>query len=300
MITLPRLTALLGVAAVSCLVSSAMALSPDRIYDSIPNKLPGNVVSLGFEATTAKEFGDGLVFTTGSGGAIHEVSVVLSSWGCVAGHWNSDDCVTPVGRRFKHPITLNIYEVETGGPNGPDGFKIGDLLYTATETFNIPYRPSVDHTHCTGGRWYSNSEKTCYNGFAAKFAFKLPPNLVAVPERAIVTFAYNTTHYGYSPIGEGAACYSSSGGCPYDSLNVSADGDGGPIGGVVDSNGTFVNYALPSQYCSPHVYEGDVAQIDTTTDPCGWAGYHPQIEVQAMDRHKQLSVSSNRRARSSR
>ena len=49
----------------------------------------------------------------------------------------------------------------------------------------------------------------------------------------IWTVAFNTTHDGYTPIGEGAACFGSSSGCAYDSLNVGATTfAGAPYAGV--------------------------------------------------------------------
>jgi hypothetical protein len=36
----------------------------------------------------------------------------------------------------------------------------------------------------------------------------------------VFRIAYNTTHFGYAPIGESASCYGTSGGCGFDSLNV--------------------------------------------------------------------------------
>jgi hypothetical protein len=43
---------------------------------------------------------------------------------------------------------------------------------------------------------------------------------VSLPDTVVYGIAYNTSHYGPNPIGEADACYTSSGGCPYDSLNI--------------------------------------------------------------------------------
>ena len=67
-------------------------------------------------------------------------------------------------------------------------------------------------------------DSTCKNGKAVKITAGL--GSLDLPEKAIISVEYDTTHYGYEPIGEGAPCFSSSGGCPYDSLNVGVgDGD---------------------------------------------------------------------------
>jgi hypothetical protein len=247
------------------------------IYSSIPKKLPGNVASVGPEAYAYKEFGDGLVFTAGPDSKFNEVRVVLSSWGCTQGRWHLLNCVTsPKGKTFKQAVTMNIYSVidVAGVPTK------GTLLATQTKTFDVPYRPSANNTKCTGtnaGKWYSDRDEVCYNGIASIIEFDISSQRVAVPNRAIVTFAYNSTHYGPMPVGESAACYSSNPGCPYDSLNISSDGPGGYIGSVIDPNGDFVNFYSPTYYCQPHVWQGDVVQLDNTAG-C-WAGYHPQIEV---------------------
>ena len=258
---------------------------PNVIYSSIPNPLPGNIASEGPEAYAFKEIGDGLVFTPGSGGVFHKVRVILSSWGCTSGHWYSSDCTTKPGATFSHPITLNIYSViDIGGiPTR------GTVLATVTKTFDIPYRPSSDPAKCPAdyagfSRWYSDKEKTCYHGLANQVEFDIGNLNLAVPDKVIIGVAFNSSHYGYVPIGESAPCYTSSGGCPYDSLNVSTDGPGGLVGSVIDPNGIFINYTSPSSYCPGHVYQGDNIQLDTG-ESC-WAGYHPQIEMVAKERNK--------------
>jgi hypothetical protein len=253
------------------------------IYSSIPKRLPGNIASVGPEAYAFKEVGDGLVFAPGAGGTLDDVTVILSSWGCKTGRWYTNDCATPKGAKFSQPITLNVYAVidVAGVPTR------GALLATVSKTFDIPYRPSVNTVKCTGGRWYSEKEDVCYNGLAVPIEFDLSRLRVAVPAKVIVGVAYNSTHYGYAPIGEATTCYSSSGGCPYDSLNVGTDGAGARIGSVTDPNGIFINYVRPTDYCQPHVYQGDIMQLDNTAG-C-WAGFHPQIEVTSEARKRQRS-----------
>jgi hypothetical protein len=255
------------------------------IYSSIPKRLPGNVASVGAEAVAFKEVGDGLVFTPGAGGTLDGVRVILSSWGCKAGHWFSNDCATPRGATFSQTITLKVYSVIdiAGTPTA------GSVLATKTRTFSLPYRPSADPARCptAPGKWFSVPDQTCYNGFAVPIAFDLSDLHVAVPAKVIVGLAYNTTHFGYQPIGESAPCFTSSGGCPYDSLNVSSDGAGARIGSVIDPNGIFINYAFPSSYCQPHIDQGNVIQLDT--GPGCWTGFHPQIEVVSQERRKDRS-----------
>jgi hypothetical protein len=257
------------------------------IYSSIPKKLPGNVASVGPEAYAYREVGDGLVFIPGAGGVLDEISVIMSSWGCVTGHWYSNDCATPRGAKFNQSITLKVYSViDVGGPPVPTP---GTVLATLTKTFNIPYRPSADPARCpaTPSKWFSERDDTCYNGIASPITFDLSSLRVPVPARIIVGVSYNSSHYGYAPIGESPACYTSSAGCPYDSLNVATDGNP-RIGSVVDPDGIFINYAFASSYCQPH--PANVFQLDS--GPGCWTGFHPQIEVVSKGRSK---YRSNRR-----
>ena len=185
-----------------------------RIYDNIPRPLPGNLVSIGFEATGTSEFGDRVRFA-GTARSATSATVTMSSFGCQAGHWYSSDCVTAPGATFSHPITLSLYRVGPG--NQP-----GALLGTITRTFAIPYRPSADNIRCTGtnaGKWFSASDHTCYNGKATNITFNLKSLHLTLPNQIIFGVAYNTTHYGYSPRVL-APCNTSPGGCGYDSLNV--------------------------------------------------------------------------------
>lgn len=276
-----------GLAAVATLVfvvspfqftaTTAGAGNPNVIYNSIPKPLPGNVVSAGLEASAFKELGDGIVFALGAGGTFDHVSVVLSSWGCTSGHWYSFDCITqPPAATFNQRITLNIYSIAPGPPPSPV-----TLLVSATQSFDIPYRPSSDQTRCAGDaqRWYSDRDKTCYHGLAVPIDFDLSALHVPIPEKVIVGVAFNSTHYGYSPIGESAPCFTSSGGCPYDSLNISTDGTAALIGSVLDPNGIFVNWINAGSTCS-HKGATGVLALDT---PC-WTDLHPQIEVTATGR----------------
>ena len=183
------------------------------IYNNTQNPLPGNVDSYGYEASGTSEFGDRIMFAPGTGRSLTTVVETMSSFGCQAGHWYSGDCVTTPGATFSHPIKLNIYNVVAGN-------QVGSLIGSVTQTFAIPYRPSADNINCTGaniGKWYDASSATCFNGKASNITFNLSG--LSVPNQVIFGIAYNTTHYGYSPILV-APCNASPGGCGYDSLNV--------------------------------------------------------------------------------
>jgi hypothetical protein len=65
--------------------------------------------------------------------------------------------------------------------------------------------------------------KSCFNGLATNVTFAFAGE--TLPNSVTYAIAYDTTHYGFSPIGESAACFTSSGGCGYDSLNVAVSSD---------------------------------------------------------------------------
>lgn len=232
-------------------VASPAFAASTVIYNNIPSPQPGNLPSLGYEATQTFEFGGQVQFADTNRND-PSVTVLMSSWGCESGHWNTGDCLTTPGATFSEPVTLNIYEVDAG--NLP-GAKIGTL----TQTFNIPYRPSASAT-CGDGRWSDGT--TCYNGFATPITFSLTG--LILPDKVIIGVAYNTSHYGISPIGESAACYISSGGCGYDSLNVAV-------------------IAPPSVGTLPFpddVYLSNLGNTALHLDS-GWTGLQPAIKIEA-------------------
>src|ERR1044071_1749531 len=104
-----------AVAAVFALPAAAVA--PTTVYDNIPSPQPGNVSSMPFEASSSSEFG-GAVQLASTERQNPVVTVLMSSWGCVSGHWNSGDCSTPAGATFSEPITLNVYNLGSGGAVG--------------------------------------------------------------------------------------------------------------------------------------------------------------------------------------
>lgn len=239
---------------------------PTVAYDSIPSPLKA-VSSIGFEATQGLEFGDGVNLT--HGGKLLHVRYVLSSWACQTGRWYSHDCATSgAAANFPMAFTLNVYAVDNAQPS-----HVGALLTSRTNSFNIPYRPSSNASRCPGGEtFFSRPDNACVHGLANVIEFDMDDLKVTVPNQIIVSLSYNTTHYGPHPIGESAPCYTSSGGCGYDSLNVSADGNGGPIGSPVDPNGVFASFTSTADYCAP---TGLGFRLDT---PC-WTGEHPQMEI---------------------
>ncbi|HEY3336589.1 MAG TPA: hypothetical protein VGK16_15260 [Candidatus Limnocylindrales bacterium] len=197
-----RLSILLAIVA-SLTLSGSVLAGPDKpiVYSTLaPNPLHGNMPSLGAEAYGFVSIGQNV--TIAAGKSLSNVVVTMSSWGCESGSWYAGDCVTTPGATFSVPITLTVAGVAT------------------TRTFDIPYRPSAS-PKCLGedaGKWFDNALKGCFNGYALNVTF--PRSAQALPTTFGVVIAYSTSHYGPSPIGEATDCYTTSGGCGYDSLNV--------------------------------------------------------------------------------
>lgn len=242
--------------------SSGPALADDgngkgkRIYDSL--EIAGNVPSQAFEATSTSEFGDQITFA-GRARTLAAVTVTLSSWGCQTGHWYSGDCATQPGATFDHPITLNIYQLGAG--NAP-----GALIATRTQTFAIPYRPSAD-ARCGDGRWFDRKGATCFNGFETFVTFEFDSQQVTLPNTVIYGIAYNTSHYGAQPIGESAACYTSSGGCGYDSLNVGFASKV-KVGSKPLPDTAYLSSTWSGAYCDKGLAGTGFLRLDSPTSAC--------------------------------
>jgi len=249
------------------LFASASAFGQgNTIYNTIPSPLAGNYPSQPFQAQQASEFGDRAAFVT-PGRALTTVTVTMSSWACQTGHWTGV-CTTTPGATFTHPITINIYNV---GPLN----SVGTLIATKTEIQTIPYRPSTDVV-CGDGRWSDGTG--CFNGKAANITFDLTSQNVTLPNQVIVGIAYNTSNYGYSPIGS-QPCSSTFEGCPYDSLNVALVN---PLftqtaGSNPAPTDAYFNTQTASLYC-----DGGVGGVGTfRLDAACWTGFKPSMKINA-------------------
>jgi len=183
---------------------------------------------------------------------------------------------------FSQPLTMNIYASNGATPPEP-----GALIATLTQTFQIPYRPPSDVVHCGGTPWYSAANGgTCYNGLANLVTFDFTSLGIQLPDQIMASVQFNTSTSGYHPLGTSTACYSSPAGCPYDSLNVSAD-NGVPgvvaIGTPIDPDGIYASYVTSG---APYACTGSPAQthpgsflLDTGAG-C-WTANHPEILVDA-------------------
>ena len=261
-------SAALLIATAALAIPSASAATRAPIYNNIPSTLPGNVPSVGFEATSASEFG-GQVSFEGTARTNPTVKVVMSSWGCQGGTVTGNNCSTTPGATFTEPLTVRAYSVK--GNNEP-----GTLIGAVTHTFAMPYRPSANFTRCFGadaGKWFKAG--TCYNGLA--FARTFSMGSLDLPNKVILSVAYNTSHNGYDPIGEDA-CYTQDGGCGYDSLNVGTSGSPTTAGTQPVPNDAYQNSSQGSMYCDGGTPGGTgTFRLDATC----WGGFQPAFTVTA-------------------
>jgi hypothetical protein len=270
-----RLAIAMLVATALCAGAAASASATlTNIYNNIPTPVPGNVPSEGFECCSASEFGGQVEFASGTW-KNPKVTILMSSWACQEGSWFGENCLTVKGAKFEVPITVSLYEV---GPGDAPGAKIA----AASKVFKIPYRPSVStickQTQNAKGGWYDKKEEHCYNGYAAKIAIQL--KVAKLPAKAIVSVAYNTTHYGYQPRGESEPCYTGPGGCPYDSLNVGAKSalaeEAYPL-----PDFAYINSTSAEEYCGSSTTLGTFGISGSNGNPC-WNGFQPSFRVDAV------------------
>jgi hypothetical protein len=260
----------------TAVASAELPTIAETIYDSVPAVFPGSFPSLGYEATSTSEFGDHVAFA-GVARQLTTVEVSLTSWTCEndfdalgAPLRDSDDaCITAPGSSYVHPITLNLYEVDHSGADPA----LGTLIATKTIDADIPYRPSWDETMCTaqgetpetyqpfGGKWYDPVQAKCVTGYAFMLTFDFTADELILPGEVIYGIAYNTAHYGASPIGVIG---------DYDSLNVSV-GAAGPTVGTTDTADTFLDSTWGGAYC-----DGGTGGTGTFRLDAGcWDGYVP-------------------------
>jgi hypothetical protein len=235
---------------------TAFAIAGTFAYDSIRSPLPGNVPSQPFQAQQTAEFGDDIQLA-GSDRYLSTVTVTMSAW---AKHsdWTVD---YPSNTGFDHPITLNVYKVDTSGANP----ELGSLITTTTQTITVPWRPEADPTCATPSAWRQDATH-CYNGLAFNATFTLAAP-VKVPGRIILGIAYNTQSWGETPIGVDG---------PYNSLNVGLNDVAGPTAGTdSEPDAVFWKTATHSYYSDSYPNTSpDAFRRDTV-----WAPYVPMFQV---------------------
>jgi len=295
--------------------TAALANAQVTVYNNIPNPLPLNVFSQGPEAYAFTEMGDGLNLAPGGDivvvpglttetHVLNTVTVVLQSWACQSGVWYNPSgpnaCVSTAGATHNIPVTVNIYAVKSAGTSleGNPAPTPGTLLATATQTFQMPYRPSSDFVNCPASpaqassnyyQWYDATTQTCQDGIDFPITFDLSSLYLQLPNKIIVTFSFNTTSYGPNPKGTGTACFGTIAGCFYDGLNFSGFPNSaaypGAIlapsaGSVLNVNGIYMRFPSGgpnSNFCGTGPVSQNILALDAS--PGCYTGNHPLIQV---------------------
>ena len=274
--------AVAAVAAVGAFPATVFASGSAILYSSLTPTVGSNLLpSEGPEAYSFNELGNQITLTRSA--QIASVVITLSSWGCgQSGGWSTDNCVTTPGTKFTEPITLNIYNAPATDPqtqaDTPGNGLPGSKILSVTKTFSIPYRPSANNAKCRGtspyfgaGAFYDSALGQCFPGLATNITFNLASLHITLPQNIVFGIAYNTTHYGYSPYGEGKVCYTTSQGCPYDSLNIALSNDPTNLNEGSDpyTGGMYQN-ALASDYCDHGNAGSGTFRFDSPSTPSCW------------------------------
>jgi hypothetical protein len=228
------------------------------IYNTIPNPLPPNVPSLGYEATGTSEFGGLIQFAGGNSYSLTSATVAMSDWALASGYTSSFgttiDGVTITASGFDIPLTLNIYSAGAGGP-------VGSLIASDTVDAFIPWRPAPGGGSCTGTS-YEGSDGKCYNGSLSTVTFDLTG--LTVPGQVIYGLAFNTTHYGASPTGIPG---------PYESLNLGLSTVPPTVGSNPLPATAYWNTTNAGDYA-----DGGAGGVGTFRQDQNWAPYSGAIE----------------------
>jgi hypothetical protein len=229
------------------------------IYDSIPAPMPGSSPSLGYQATQTNEFGDHVEFT-GTERALTSVDVLLNSWACQQGGWNTNDCANPDANStgYDHPVTFKIYAVDTSGAIPV----VGGVIASRTQTVHVPWRPASDPA-CTGGGYGAS----CSNGFNFVATFDFTGMNVVLPNAVVYGVEYNTQTYGPSPLGADG---------PYNSLNFSVPATGATVGNDVNTDAVFWNTNTAAWYS-----DGGAGGTGTLRQDTNWTGNVPAVRFNA-------------------
>jgi hypothetical protein len=241
-------------------------------YNAIPTDVEHCAPpSLGFEANQVNEFGDEVTLDTTGGTKLQSMTVDFQSYGCeTSGHWHTGDCVTPaVAGTFSVPggITANVYD---------PAVSLTVSIASSTINPNIPFRPSaISDANCpnppadpnlaANSRFKDPVSGLCNYSLSVPLTFSFAGQVV--PSTVVSTVEFDTTHYGYSPIGEiPGGCFFTNPGCGYDSLNVGAKSyPNAPYAGTdVAVNDAYISWG---------------ANNNTLGLDSGWANFRPLGQI---------------------
>lgn len=228
----------------------------NTIYDSIPSPAPYNLPSLGYQATSTAEFGDYIGFSDLSK-ALTTVDVAMSTWALkssyqdtATGTWKPGfEHVVMNDTGYQHPLTLNIYAVDTSGSTPV----AGSLIASKTVTAMIPWRPENN----------VGPDGKTYGGMLFNVAFDFSDMNLVLPEQIVYGLAFNTYTGRANPIGKHG---------PYESLNFGCS-SAATTGTDFDPSSAFWNTTNSSFYTD----KGEAGVGTFRQDTGGWAGCVPAV-----------------------
>jgi hypothetical protein len=249
-----------SLALAALLFSLAPALSADTlVYNNVPSPLPTNLPSVGYEANSISEFGQGVSLAGGSA-VLTTAQIVLSDWALESTY---EAIGTSTG--FYVPLTLNLYDV---GAND----SVGSLFASYTITPEILWRPEAS-AGC--GTAFLGANGTCYNGLAQVVTFDLGD--VTAPGQFIYGLSFNTSDYGVRTGVSG----------PYDSLNFAVAGGTPSIGSDLVANSAYMDSSSGGVYG-----DGGSGGVGTfRLDAGAWAGYDPAASFEATPEPSAITLS---------
>ena len=265
-------------AVIPATVFAAPAATSTVLYNSMA-PAPGNLPSIGFEATQAAEFGNAITLTHSA--KLATVVVTMDTWGCQTRP--SAVCHTNAGAKFNEPITLNIYQAPAADPrtqtDAVGSGLPGAVIVSVTKTFAIPYRPSANNTKCIGdeaGDWFDAKLGECFPGMATNITFNLTSLKLTLPTHIVYGIAYNTSDYGANKYGDGTACHATAEGCGYDSLNVglTQDPDNLNVGADTYPGYIYWNTQTAGNYCDSGGAGTGTFRFDSPSTTACW-GVNP-------------------------
>ena len=116
--------------AVAPAAQAAVPAADSVVFNATVTPLPGNLPSLGFQATQTAEFGDA-VQLAGTNRVLRSAIVTMSDWAKASDYTGSS------ASGWTHPITFNVYNVDTSGSVPA----LGSIIGSVTKTVTIPWRP---------------------------------------------------------------------------------------------------------------------------------------------------------------
>ena len=235
------------------LVSALPAAAAPLVFSTMPDPVPSNVDSLGYQATQTARFGD-YVDLAGS-----ESTYSLDSLTVLMSNWALESTYEPLGTSagFTVPLTVEFYNTDNAGD-------VGSLFYAQTIDALIPWRPEASAS-CAGGA-YQASDGLCYNGLSTQVSFDLG-GLVA-PGVFISAISYDTQTWGDHPTGVSG---------PVNSLNVGLSTDPPSIG-----SDPFPDAVVWQTANSGYYADGGAGGSNTLRQDTNWSPYSPAISIAEM------------------